>query len=136
MASDEPEYLPIHTGGAAPPDEDRPAPSYEISKDDDNDVDDDDIEDEQPTPQLTRTTTSKSMRERREFQPIAVGDREELHRIASSFAGAGGGSITRTSTRASGLERKDTLYGVDIGDPVLDPKNAEFDPYKWTRMYV
>jgi hypothetical protein len=34
------------------------------------------------------------------------------------------------------LERKDTLYGVDIGDPVLDPKSPEFNPYKWFRMYV
>ena len=126
MASDEPEYLPIRTGAAESVDDPvQGGPSSEISKDD--------IE-EDPSPHLTRTSTSRSMRER-EFQPIAVGDRAELHRIASTFAGAGG-SLTRTSTRASGLERKDTLYNVNIGDPVLDPANPEFDPYKWTRMYV
>lgn len=128
MTSREPEYLPIHTGAAEPLDEDRVgAPSSSSSKDDD-------IE-EEPTPRLTRASTSRSARER-EFQPIAAGDRAELHRIASDFAGTGGGSITRISTGTSGLERKDTLYGVDIGDPVLDPKNPEFDPYKWSRMYV
>ena len=126
MASDEPEYLPIRTGAAESVDDRvQGAPSSEISKDD--------IE-EDPSPDLTRTSTSRSMRER-EFQPIAAGDRAELHRIASTFAGAGG-SMTRTSTRASGLERRDTLYNVNIGDPVLDPASPEFNPYKWTRMYV
>lgn len=124
MASDEPEYLPIRTGAADPVDDDRVESSNPPS----------DITNVEEQPQLARTPTTRSVRER-EFQPISAGDRDELQRIASSFAGAGG-SLTRTSTTASALERKDTLYGVDIGDPVLDPKSPEFNPYKWFRMYV
>lgn len=128
MASNEPEYLPIRTGATEAVDDDLVeaphAPSSDISSATDE-------------PQLMRIMTSRSAREKREteFQPIAAGDRDELYRIASSFTGAGT-AVTRTSTRASGLERRDTLYGVNIGDPVLDPRSSEFDPYKWSRMYV
>jgi hypothetical protein len=82
---------------------------------------------------MRRTQTGRSARETRQFEPIRTGDAEELTRIASSFEGAGG-SITRTSTARSGLQRRDTLAGVNLGDPVLDPKSPEFDPYKWARM--
>lgn len=84
--------------------------------------------------QLTRVQTSKSARERRaEFEPIHAGDRQELNRIASTFDG--GATLSRTQTTASSaLERRDTLAGVNIGDPVLDPTSPEFDVYKWTRM--
>ena len=84
--------------------------------------------------QIQRSQTSKSARERRQFSPIRSGDAEELQRIATSLEGAGGGSITRTSTRAEGLQRRDTLADVHLGDPVLDPKSPEFDSYKWARM--
>ena len=128
MAANEPEYLPIRTGAPHPVDEDRvETEASNIPSSVSSTVED------QPQP-LLRTSTGRSVRER-EFQPIAVGDRDELHRIASNFAGAGG-SLTRTSTKASALERKDTLYNVNIGDPVLDPSSPEFDPYKWSRMYV
>jgi hypothetical protein len=80
---------------------------------------------------LQRTQTSKSARERREFAPIRAGDAAELTRLATELDG--GGSVTRTST-ATGLERRDTLAGINIGDAVLDPRSPEFDPYKWARM--
>jgi ATP-binding cassette subfamily G (WHITE) protein 2 (PDR) len=86
-------------------------------------------------PNLERTQTSKSARERRTFEPINTGDRAELHRIASSFGGSVALSRTETNqTSHSALERRDTLYGVNIGDPVLDPNSPEFEPYKWARM--
>lgn len=83
--------------------------------------------------QLSRVQTTKPARERREFVPINPGDREELHRIASQFGGSA--ALARTKTGASsGLERQDTLAGVNLGDPVLDPTSPEFDTYKWLRM--
>ena len=84
---------------------------------------------------LHKTNTSKSVRDRRQFEPIRSGDREELHRIASSFGGSI--SLNRTKTReSSALERRDTLAGVNIGDAVLDPKSPEFDVYIWSKMLV
>jgi ATP-binding cassette subfamily G (WHITE) protein 2 (PDR) len=80
---------------------------------------------------IVRTQTGRSTIER-QFEPINAGDREELQRIASSFGGSA--ALSRTQTAASGLERRDTLAGVKLGDPVLDPENPEFDVYKWTRM--
>lgn len=89
-----------------------------------------DIEDESD---LERIQTTQSVRDRRAFEPIRSGDREELTRIASTFRGDL--SLARTRTReSSALERQDTLAGVNVGDPVLDPKSPEFDVYKWTRM--
>lgn len=135
-ANNGPLYLPIRTGSSEAGDEGRVEPANIPSSVSSN-VEDKDLELEQDAPQpqlLRRTTTSRSARER-EFHPIAAGDRDELHKIASNFAGAGG-SMTRTSTKGSALERRDTLYNVNIGDPVLDPKSPEFDPYKWSRMYV
>lgn len=130
MASNEPLYLPIRAGEAEPVDEDGAKPSTTAPSSSDSSNIEEEIQDH-PQP-LQRMTTSNSARER-EFQPIAVGDRDELHRIASNFAS---GSLTRTSTKASGIERRDTLHNVNIGDPVLDPSSPEFDPYKWSRMYV
>ncbi len=76
---------------------------------------------------LERIQTSKSVRERRQYEPIHSGDREELHRIATQ--------ITRSRTNTSGeLERRDTLAGVNVGDPVLNPTSSTFDIYKWLRM--
>lgn len=83
--------------------------------------------------ELSRVQTSKSARERREYEPIRYGDREELSRIASTFGGSVALARTRTGASA-GLERQDTLAGVNVGDPVLDPKSPEFDIYKWVRM--
>jgi ATP-binding cassette subfamily G (WHITE) protein 2 (PDR) len=80
--------------------------------------------------QLHRTQTSETIRRER-FEPIRAGDREQLQRIASQFGG--GSQISRTITNAD-LERRDTLAGVKLGDPVLDPSSSEFDVYKWCRM--
>ncbi|KAK2736180.1 GTPase-activating protein [Myotisia sp. PD_48] len=56
----------------------------------------------------------------------------ELARIASAFSRV---QTQRTAaTREGPLERTDTLAGVRIGDPVLDPTKPEFDFYKWSRM--
>jgi len=85
--------------------------------------------------ELERTQTSSSAWERRQFEPVRSGDREELQRIASAFGGSM--ALARSRTRESTkLERKDTLAGVNIGDDVLDPSSPEFDVYKWTRMCV
>ena len=35
-----------------------------------------------------------------------------------------------------GIERKDTLEDVELGDPVLDPTSDQFDHYKWARMVL
>lgn len=85
--------------------------------------------------ELERTQTSKTAWERRQFEPVRSGDREELQRIASTFGGSM--ALARSKTRESNtLQRKDTLAGVNIGDDVLDPSSPEFDVYKWTRMFV
>jgi ATP-binding cassette subfamily G (WHITE) protein 2 (PDR) len=84
---------------------------------------------------LERVQTTQSMRDRRVFQPILQGDREQLQRMASGFGEEM--NLSRTKTReSSALERIDTLAGVNLGDPVLDPNSPEFDVYKWSRMYV
>lgn len=79
---------------------------------------------------IRRSTTSESVEQHREFEPIAAGDRAALHRLASNLHP----NLTRTSTKGGELQRKDTLYNVNIGDPVLDPSSDQFDPYKWSRM--
>lgn len=82
---------------------------------------------------LERVETTKSTRDRRQFEPIGPGDREELQRIATTFSGRA--ALSRTNTAVSGgLSRQDTLAGVSLGDPVLDPGSPEFDAYKWSRM--
>jgi ATP-binding cassette, subfamily G (WHITE), member 2, PDR len=80
--------------------------------------------------ELKKVQTSKSVRDRRQFEPIHAGDRAELTRIASQFDG----SVGMVRTHTSSLERQDTLAGVNLGDPVLDPNSPEFDVYKWSRM--
>jgi len=81
---------------------------------------------------LQKTYTRKSTRERT-FEPINSGDRAELTRIASTF----GPSVSLHRSISNGnqnLERTDTLAGITLDDEVLDPKSANFDVYKWTRM--
>jgi hypothetical protein len=92
-----------------------------------------DVEEKDALERTETSRTSKSAQERRQFEPIRSGDREELHRIASEFGGSVGLQRTKTM-QSSGLERKDTLYGVQLGDAVLDPSSPEFDVYKWSRM--
>lgn len=80
--------------------------------------------------ELQRIRTARSMAPEHEFEPIRAGDRAEVARVASLFQSP---SIPN-STSDAGLTRRDTLYGVHIGHPALDPKSPEFDPYKWARM--
>ena len=82
--------------------------------------------------ELRRIRTSRSVVRQRTFEPIITGDREELTRIASQFAPQS--PLSRTSTRPSGLARMDTLYGLEMGQAVLDPSSPDFDAYKWARM--
>lgn len=90
--------------------------------------------DDEEKQDLQRSQTGRSTIERR-FEPIIIGDREELHRIATEFGGSS--PVSRAPTNAtSRLERNDTLAGVNIGDSVLDPSSPDFDIYKWTRMFV
>ena len=82
---------------------------------------------------IRRTQTSRSTRERR-FTPIRAGDAMELTRLATELED--GGSVQRTSTVGSALQRRDTLAGINLEDAVLDPKSPEFNPYVWVRMWV
>jgi len=82
----------------------------------------------------TTDTYTSSSGEERAFEPITSEDRAHLQRIASTFGGSV--ALARSNTAASSkLERRDTLAGVELGDPVLDPASPEFNVYKWARMY-
>lgn len=92
-----------------------------------------DVEEKDGLERMQTSRTSRSAQERRQFEPIRSGDREELQRIASTFSGSV--ALQRTITgMSSALERKDTLAGIELGDAVLDPSSPEFDVYKWSRM--
>ena len=92
-----------------------------------------DVEEKDGLERMQTSGTTRSARERRQFEPIRSGDREELHRIASSFGGSV--ALQRTMTAHSdALSRRDTLAGIQLGDAVLDPASPEFDVYKWSRM--
>lgn len=34
------------------------------------------------------------------------------------------------------IHRRDTLEGIELGDPILDPTSEKFDHYKWARMML
>lgn len=72
----------------------------------------------------------------RTFEPIRTEDRAQLQRLATELSYQPSYSLNRLASRESTLERRDTLQGVEIGDPVLDPKSDQFDAYKWARMFV
>jgi len=75
-----------------------------------------------------------------QFEPIHAGDRQQLVRLASSYRTTSLNRHSsvgrRSSIQNNDLERKDTLAGVEIGDPVLDPSSDKFDAYKWARMLM
>jgi ATP-binding cassette subfamily G (WHITE) protein 2 (PDR) len=108
--------LPIAQNEMEPLEISRPG-SIETSDDEINEVE-----------KLGRTQTSATARER-QFEEIRAGDREELHRLASTL----GRTESYISTPGA-LERVDTLAGIQIGDSVLDPTSPNFDVYKWARM--
>ncbi|KAF7931602.1 uncharacterized protein EAE98_004338 [Botrytis deweyae] len=89
-----------------------------------------------PDTTLEPVETNETARER-QFESIRAGDREQLQRIASGF---GGSQLGRTLTNATNgtheLEKKDTLYGVKLGDSTLDPNSPDFDVYKWAKMMM
>lgn len=92
------------------------------------------------------------------FVPVRAGDRAQLHRLASAMSAtnrssysrnrdsyhaadpSGRPSVSRIASPqpddANDLERRDTLHGIEYGDPVLDPASDKFDSYKWARMLV
>lgn len=75
------------------------------------------------------------------YEPISPGDRAELTRLAStyrsqSYISQAPGSTTSADVDADALERKDTLYGLELGDEVFDPQSQKFDLYKWIRMML
>lgn len=83
---------------------------------------------------VSRSSSEALPEEQRVFEHIPPEDREELTRIASNFprhraTDSGVGSM-------GGIERKDTLEDVELGDPVLDPTSDQFDHYKWARMVL
>ncbi|KAJ5082669.1 hypothetical protein N7532_011712 [Penicillium argentinense] len=83
---------------------------------------------------LSRSSSEALPEENRIFEHIRDEDREELTRIASNFprhraTDSGVGTM-------GGIERKDTLENVELGDPVLDPTSDQFDHYKWARMML
>jgi len=92
-----------------------------------------DVEEKDGLERTQTSGTTRSARERRQFEPIRSGDREELQRIASTFGGSVALQRSMTS-QSDALERKDTLAGIQLGDAVLDPASPEFDVYKWSRM--
>ncbi|KAK9371702.1 ABC-2 type transporter-domain-containing protein [Lipomyces chichibuensis] len=60
--------------------------------------------------------------------------RPDLARLASVFSNAE--YRTAADDGEDSLEPKDTLAGVELGNPVLDPSKPEFDFYKWVRMLL
>lgn len=98
-----------------------------------------DSDDEDHSDLVISQTNRTNRSVERVYVPINPGDRAELTRLASNFTEP---SLVRTRSRAAsdagpgGLHRSDTLYGVGLGDAVLDPKSPEFDAYKWSRMSV
>lgn len=66
------------------------------------------------------------------FGDLSVEERVELQRIASSLHQ----SKTNQSRDRSYLERQDTLAGVAVDDPRIDPSRPEFDVYVWARVFV
>lgn len=71
------------------------------------------------------------------YEPINAGDDEVLTRLASHFSRTQS-QYSRQSSSATvpQLERKDTLAGLEINDPVFDPNSPKFDLYKYLRMLL
>lgn len=67
------------------------------------------------------------------YEPIQPGDRETLMRLATNRSQL---SHSHTTSTGNDLERRDTLAGIELGDPILDPNSPQFDLYKWLRMFM
>ncbi|PGH10945.1 hypothetical protein AJ79_05191 [Helicocarpus griseus UAMH5409] len=59
--------------------------------------------------------------------------RSELSRLASVFSQA---DQQQQQPPTDGLQRRDTLAGIQLGDDVLNPSTPQFDFYKWARMLM
>ena len=59
--------------------------------------------------------------------------RAELTRVASNFPRRHDSDSGASET---GIQRRDTLDGLELEDPVFDPRSDEFDQYKWARMML
>lgn len=73
--------------------------------------------------------------------PLSPRDRAELRRLATtirskSYLSQGGDSAHTADADPEALERKDTLYGLQLSDEVFDPSSQKFDLYKWIRMTI
>jgi len=69
-------------------------------------------------------------------QHISPEARAELARVASNFPRRHGSADSGVSGMDNSMHRRDTLEGIEIGDPVLDPTSEKFDHYKWARMML
>nr|POE75585.1 zeb2-regulated abc transporter 1 [Quercus suber] len=73
----------------------------------------------------------------RGFEPINPGDEGILTRLATQMSRPSmSRRNTNTTTSGEELERKGTLDGVEIGDPVLDPASPQFDLRTYIRMVM
>lgn len=82
----------------------------------------------QSEPPMERENSNNSL-----LEHIGPVGRAELTRVASNFPRRKTSDFTHDG---SGIERKDTLEGLEPGDPVFDPSNEKFDHYKWARMLL
>ena len=79
--------------------------------------------------------SSDSILDRDVFQRISPSERDTLARLASQISRSQTMYSRRNAVSAdSRLQRKDTLDGLDMNDPVYDPNSPSFDLYKWLRM--
>ncbi|KAI9841997.1 MAG: hypothetical protein M1838_003324 [Thelocarpon superellum] len=104
------------------------------------------VEKVQEKDQASRTERWETQAAERTFEPIRSEDRATLIRLASELEqtasnASGSNRLRPTVTPRSSnalerlnLQRIDTLAGVSLDDPVLDPSQPEFDVYKWARM--
>ena len=77
----------------------------------------------------------------RQFEPIRTFTRDEDRPQLAQLASLLSGNVSRPATYSSAgrqatLERKDTLAGLEVDDPVFNPSSPQFDFYKWVRMFM
>ncbi|KAK4544573.1 hypothetical protein LTR36_004145 [Oleoguttula mirabilis] len=65
------------------------------------------------------------------YEPINVGDDNALRQLATRLSR---NKSYRSTSEGGDLERRNTIDGLEAGDPVLDPTNPKFDLNKWLRM--
>lgn len=69
----------------------------------------------------------------KDYGYIEADDKAALQRLATQLSRT---QTRRSSTtgRSNDLERKDTIAGLEMDDPQLDPNSPSFDLHKWIRM--